>query len=140
MRLVTRIAKHALGMRDRIYLGKGFRLGSVFFMAAPAEVADVGQLGHIRLGVVSVFGQWSVAGLTTNARMLTRVVRLGFFFVADGAVALAGIGDGERADHVKRARPVVSVFTKVLRHDGGAENQENSRRRQQDQSGANQVA
>ena len=36
VRLVTSVAKHALRMRDRIDLGKPFRLGSVFFVAAPA--------------------------------------------------------------------------------------------------------
>ena len=126
VRLVTSVAKHALGVRDRIDLGKALRLGSVFFMAAPAEVGDVGQLGHIGDGVVRMFGQGSVAGLATNSRMLSPVMHLGFFFVAGGALASAGIGNGQRADHVERARPVVSVFPKVLGHHGGAENQEDS--------------
>ena len=120
--------------------GKALRLGSVFFVAAPAEVGDVGQLGHIGFGVVRVFGQGAVAGLATNARVLSPVVRLGFFVVADGALAAAGIGNGKRADHVERTRPIMSVFPKVLGHHGGAENQENSHPRQQDQPGANQVS
>ena len=78
VRLVASVAKHALRVRDRIYLGKALGLGSVFFMAAPAEVGDIGQLGHIGNGVVSMFGQGAVAGFATNARVLTPVVRLGF--------------------------------------------------------------
>ena len=126
-------------MRDRIYLGKALGLGSVFFMAAPAEVGDIGQLGHVGNGIVSVFGQGSVAGFATNTRVLTPVVGLGLFLVAGDALASAGIGHGEGADHVEGARPVVSVFPEVLGHHGGAENQENSHSRQQDQPRTNQV-
>ena len=122
MRLVTGVAKHALGVRDRIYLGKAFRLGSVFFMATPAEVGDVGQFGHIGDGVVRMFGQGAVTGLATNSRVLSATMRFGFIFVAGGALASAGIGNGQRANHVERARPIVSVFPEVLGHHGGAEN------------------
>jgi hypothetical protein len=139
MRLVASAAKHALRMRDRIYLGKVLGLGCVFLMAAPAEVGDIGQLGHVGNGIVSVFGQGAMAGFATNTRVLTPVVGLGLFLVASDALASAGIGHWERTDHVERARAVVSVFPEVLGHHGGAENQENPHSRQQDQPGANQV-
>lgn len=86
-----------------------------------------------------MFGQGSVAGFATNTRVLTPVVGLGLFLVAGDALASAGIGHGEGADHVEGARPVVSVFPEVLGHHGGAENQENSHSRQQDQPRTNQV-
>jgi hypothetical protein len=91
MRLVAGVTKHALGMRDRIYLGKTLGLGGVFFMAAPAEVGDSGELGHIGNGVVSVLGQGAVTGLASNTSMLSPTMRLGFFIVARRTFASAGI-------------------------------------------------
>ncbi len=140
MRLVTSITKHALGVRDRIHLRKTLRLGSVFFVAAPAEVGYVRQLGHIGNGVVSVFSQGAMAGLATNLRVLSPAMRLGFGIVAEDALASASIGNGERADHVDCTCPIVSKFPKVLGHHGGAENQKNTHSRQQDQPRANQVS
>jgi len=140
VRLVTSVAKHALRVRDRIDLGKTLRLGRVIFMAAAAEIGYVGQLGDIGGGVVRVFGQGAVAGFASNTRMLTPVMHLGFFIVAEGALASAGIGNWERGNGVERTRRVMSVFPKVLGHHGGAENQENTHCRQQDQPGTNQVS
>ena len=91
MRLVTRVAKHSLRVCDGIDLGKRFWLGSVFFMAAPAEVGDSGELGHIGNGVVSVLGQGAVTGLASNTSMLSPTMRLGFFIVARRTFASAGI-------------------------------------------------
>jgi len=140
VRLVTSVANHALGVRYGIHLGKGFRLGSVFFMAAPAEVGDIGQFGHVGDGVVHMFGQGAVACLTMYTRMLTCVMHLGFLVVADRALASASIGNGERGDHVKRTRPVVSVFSKVFGYHNGPDNQEDNHSRQQDERGTNQVS
>ena len=140
MGLVTCVAKHPLGMRDRIYLGKAFRFGSVLFVAAPAEVGDLGQLGHIGDGIVRMFGQGSVAGFATHSRVLSLAMHLGFIFVAGGTLASAGVGNGQRANHVERARPVVSIFPKVLGHHGSAHKQENACPRQQDQPGTNQMS
>ena len=140
MRLVTSVTKHALGVRNGFYLGKTFGLGRVFFVAAPAQVGDVGQLGHIGDRVIRMFGQRSVTGLATNSRVLSAAMHLGFILVAGGALASAGIGNWERGNGVERTRRVMSVFPKVLGHHGGAENQENTHCRQQDQPGTNQVS
>jgi len=137
VRLVTSVANHALGVGDGIYLGKAFRLGGVFFMAAPAEVGYVGQLGHIRNGVVSVFGQGAVACLTMHIRVLTPVMHFGFLVMAEGALGSAGIRNGERGDHVERTGPVVSVFPKVFGNHCGADNQEDNHSGQQDERGTN---
>jgi hypothetical protein len=56
-------------------------------------------------------------------------MQLGFIVVAGGTLASAGIGNGQRANHAKRARPVVSVFPKVFGHHGSADKQENARPR-----------
>jgi len=120
--LVTSVANHALGVRDGIHLGKPFRLGGVFFMAATAEVGYVGQLGHVGDGIVNVFGQRAVACLTMHIRMLARVMNLRLLVVAEGALASASIGDGERGDHVERTRPVVSIFPKVFGYHSGTNN------------------
>ena len=126
MRLVTGVANHALGVRYGINLGEALGFGSIFFMAAPAEVGYVGQLGHVGDGVVHMFGQRSVTGLTADSRVLPRVVHLSFVFMARGALASTSIGDRQRTDHIERARPVVSVFPKVLGYHNGANHQENS--------------
>ena len=91
MRLVTSVANHALGVRDGIHLGEAFRLGGVFFMAAPAEVGDVRQLGDIGDGVVSVFAQGAVAGLAIYTRMLSPAMHLGLVIVAEDALVVAGV-------------------------------------------------
>ncbi len=139
MRLVTSVANHALGVRHRIHLGKSLGLGGVLFMAAPAEVGHVRQLGNIGNGIVRVFGQGAVAGLAAHARVLPRVMHLGFIGVAEGALACPRIGNRQGGDHVKRTRPVVSILPKVFGHHGGADNEEDDDSRQQDQRGSNQV-
>lgn len=140
VRLVTSVAKHSLGVRNRLYLGKSYGLGGVFFMAAPTEIGYIGQLGYIGDGVVRMFGQGTMAGLATNSGMLPPTVHLGFFIVAGGTLASTGVGNWKCADHVKRARPVVSVLPKVLGHHGGTEDQENPHRHQQDQPGTYQMS
>jgi len=138
--LVTGVANHALGVRDGIHLGKPFRLCSVFFMAATAEVGYVGQFRHVGNGVFSVFGQGAVACLTMYIGMLTRVMYLGFLVVAESALASASIGNGERGDHIECTGSVVSIFPKVFGYYGGTNNQENNNSGQQDERGANQVS
>ena len=140
MRLVTSVANHALGVRDAIHLGEAFRLGGVFFMAAPAEVGYVGQFRHVGGWIVSVCGQRAMAGFTMHIRMLAAVMDFGFLVVAGGALASAGIGNGERGDHVKRTRPVVSIFPKVFGYHGGTNNQEHNNSGQQHQRRTNQVS
>jgi hypothetical protein len=122
VRLVTNVAKHALRMRHRIHLGKSLGLSSVFLMAASAEVGYVRQFGDIGDGVVRVFGQGAVAGLAGDTRVLSPVMHLGLLIVAEAAFGSARIGNGVRVDHVERTHTIVSIFSKVLGHHGGANN------------------
>jgi hypothetical protein len=57
-----------------------------------------------------------MTGLAGDVRMLATAMRLGFLIVAKDALAVPSVGDGASADHIERARPVMSVHPKVLRH------------------------
>ena len=140
MRLVTCVAKHSLRVRDGIDLGKPFRFGSVFFVAVPAEVGDVRQLGGIAAFSLHMFGLRTVAGFALHTCMLSRVMNFGFSIVAEGALATSCIGNRRRGNHVQCSRAVVPVFAKVFRDHGSANNEEENHSSQNDQSGTNQVS
>jgi len=127
-------------MRHRIDLGKSLGLGGVFFVAAAAEVGDVGQLGRVPTLGLDVFGLGTVAGLASYARVLSRVVHFGFGIMAEGALGMARVGDGQPTDHVKRARSIVPIFTKILGNHSGANNEEYAHSRQQNHGRTNQMS
>jgi hypothetical protein len=81
-----------------------------------------------------------MTGLTGDIRMLATTVHLGFLIVAEDALAMPRVGDGASTDHLECARPVVSVFPEVLGHHNGADDQENSEPRKQDERRTNQVS
>jgi hypothetical protein len=124
VRLVTTVAKHALGMSYRSHLREALGFGGIFFMAAPAEVCHIGQLGHVGGGVVSVLGQRTMTGLAGDIRMLALAMRLGFRIVTEEALAVPSVGDGASADHLECAPPVMSIHPKVLRHYDSPDEQE----------------
>jgi hypothetical protein len=140
VRLVTVIAKHALGVHGRLHLREAPGLGAVFFMAAAAEVRHIRQLGDVRGWVANVFGQRAVASLAGHPRVLSAPVSLGFRFVAQSALGMPGVGDRTTTDHRQRAGAVVPVFPEVCRYHKGAQNQESSHAGQQNQRRANQVS
>ena len=86
MRLVTSVAKHSLGVRHGIHLRKSLGLGRIFFVAAAAEVGDVGQLGHIPTFGLDVFGLGTVAGLTMHPCVFSGVMHFDFGIMAEGAL------------------------------------------------------
>jgi len=106
-------------MRDGIHLVEALGLGGILFVAAPAKVGHIGQLGNVGGGVVSVLGQGSVTGLAGDLRMHSATVRLGLLIVALEALLMPGVGDGAGADQCERAGAVVSVFPKVFGNDDG---------------------
>ena len=120
MRLMTCVAKHSLRVRDGIHLRKPFRFGSVFFMAAAAEVGNVRQLGNISAFRLDMLGLGTVAGLAGHSRVFSRIMNFGFGIVAECTLASARIGDRRSGDHVQGSRPVMSVLTKVFGNHGGA--------------------
>ena len=132
MRLVTGVAKHALGMRNGVHLRETLGLGGVLLVATPTEVGYIGQLRPVGRWVVGVFGQRAVTGLTVHARMLAALMRLGLCIVTKDALALAGVSDRPGADHVERAGAIVSVFPKILGDYHLADDQKEARTGQQD--------
>ena len=124
MRLVATVAKHALGVRHRIHLVEALGLGCVLLVAAPAKVGHIGQLGNVGSGVVGVLGQRSVTSFTGNLRVHTTTMQLGLLIVTLEALLVPGIADGAGADHFQRARPVMSVFSKVFGHYDSPDDQE----------------
>jgi len=127
-------------MRHCIHLGEALGLGGIFFVAAPAKVGHIGQLGHIGGGIVSVLGQGSVAGFAGDIRMLAATMRLALLIVALEALLMPSVGDGASADRFERTRPVVSVFPEVFRHYDSPDEQEHRQPRKQNQCRANQVS
>ena len=111
-------------MRHRSYLGEALGLGGILFVAAPAKVGHIRQLGNVGGWVVSVLGQRSMAGLAGDVCMLPPTMRLGLRIVALEALLMPGVGDGASADHIQRARPVMSVFPKIFRHYDSPDDQE----------------
>ncbi len=72
-----------------VYLGEALGLGGIFLVAASAEVSHVWQFGHVRSGVIRVFGERPVAGLTVHGSMLTSAVHLGLLLVAEDTLIVA---------------------------------------------------
>ena len=124
VRLMTSVAGHAFRVRHGIDLGKSLGLGSIFFMAAAAEIGDIGQLGDVPTFCLNVFCLRTVAGLAGHARMLSRIMHFGFGIVTEGALASARVGDWRGRDHVQGSRAIVSVQAKVFGYHDGANNQE----------------
>lgn len=129
MRLVANVAKHAIRVRHGNHLREACRFSRIFFVAAPAEIGNVGQFGHIGYGIIRVFGQWPVTSLAPHVRVLSAGMRLGFINVAGLALAAASIPNRAGGDHVERPRAVVPILAKVLGHDGGPDDQEDAHSR-----------
>jgi len=113
-------------MRDRIHLGEALGLGGILFVATPAEVGHIGQLGDMGRGVIRMLGQRSMARLAGHSRVLAAAVHFALCVVTHHTLFVAGISNRPGGDHVERTRAVVSIFPKVLGHHQGAENQKGS--------------
>jgi len=114
VRLMALIAGHAAGMLGRSHLGEASWLGRVLFVATPAEVGDVRQLGNVRRGIVRVLRQGSVTRFARYVSVLAGCARLGFVVMAENAGVLPGECDGPLPDHGKRSRTIMTVLSKSL--------------------------
>ena len=103
MRLVAGVAGRAAGVLGGGYLRKALRLGGVLFVAAAAEVGDIGQFGNVRRGIVGVLRQRAMARFAGDVGVFAGGASLGFVVVAHHAGVLPGVGDGVGADQVERA-------------------------------------
>ena len=126
VRLMALVADHASGMLGGCHLGKVPRFGCILFVATPAEIRDVRQLGNVRRGVVGVFRQWAMARFARDVSMLAGCARLRFTIVAENAGVLAGIRDGPLADHSERPRAIVAILPEGFRHNRAAHREENT--------------
>ena len=140
MGLVTGIAGHAAGVLGRRHLRKVSRFRRVLLMAAAAQIGHVGQFGNVRLRVIGVLRQGTVAGFTSHMSMFARGPGFGRIVVTHDAGILPGEGYGVLADQVERAGPVVAILPECLGDDGVADYQKESHGGQQDQGGPNQMS
>ena len=106
------------GNAQRYPLGeKSLGLAASFSWQRQQRLATSGSLGTLATGSSACLANGPWQALASDARMLSTVMHLGFLLVTDGALASARHRKwGSAADHVERARPVVSVFSKVLGH------------------------
>jgi hypothetical protein len=110
-------------MLGRNHLRKGVWLGRVFFVTAPAEAGNVGQLRNMRGWVVSVLRQGPVTGFACYVSVLASGARLGFAIMADNAGVLPSVGNLPLANQVKRAGTIVAVLAESLGDDLAAHHQ-----------------
>ena len=139
MGLMALIAGHAAGMVGGNHLGEVARLGRVLFVAAPAEVGDVGQLRNVRRRIVGVLRQWPMTGFAGYVSVFAGSAGCGLVNMADNAGSLPGVGDGMLPDQGKRAGAIVAVLSKGLGDNSAAHHQEDRHAGQQNQGWANQV-
>jgi len=114
VRLMARIAEHAAGVLGGDHLRKARGLGRVLFVTPAAEVGDSGQLGDVGGGVAGVLRQGTVAGFAGDVRVLAGGARFGFVIVAQNALVLAGVSNGEPADFFQRGGAEVAVLAEGL--------------------------
>lgn len=117
------IAEHAAGVFGGGHLGEPFGFGRVLFVAAAAEVGDVGQHGFVGGGIVDMLCLRAVACLAGDVGVFAGGAGFPFVFVAEQAHVLAGEGDGPLADGIERAGAIVAVPAEVLGYDGSANNE-----------------
>jgi len=133
------IAGHAAGMLGGNHLGEVARLGRVLFVAAPAEVGDVGQLRNVRRRIVCVLRQGPMTGFAGYVSVFAGGAGCAFVNVADNAGSLPGVSDGMLPDQGKRAGAIVAVLSKRFGDNRAAHHQKCGHTGQQNQGRANQM-
>jgi len=133
------VAGHATGMFGGHHLGEGAWLGRVFFVAAPAEVGDVGQLRNVRRGIVGVLCQGPMTGFARYVSVFAGGACFGFVIMAEYAGVLPGVSDGVLADQRKRTGTIVAVLSEGFGDNRAAHYQKDSQASQQNQGRANQM-
>jgi hypothetical protein len=139
VRLMALIADHAAGMLGCNHLREGPRLGSVLFVAAPAEIGDVGQLGNVPRRVVRMLCQRAMARFAGDVSVLAGCPRLGFGIMTDNAGILPCVRDGPLPHHGQGAGTIVAVLSKGFGDDRAAQYQKGGQASQQNQGRPNQM-
>jgi hypothetical protein len=138
--LVARIAEHAAGVFGGDHLREGLRLGGVLFVAAAAEVGDIGELGDVGGGVIGMPGEGTVAGFAGDVGVLTGGASFGLVIVAHDALVLAGVRNGALAGFEQGGGAVVAVLAEGLGDDYGTYDEEDTKRGEKDNRGADEVS
>jgi hypothetical protein len=133
------IADHAAGMLGGGHLGKGSWLGRVFFVAAPAEAGDVGQLRNVRRGIVGMLRQSAMTGFARYVSVLAGCARFGLVIMAEHAGVLPRVSDGPLPDQGERTGAIVTILSKRFGDNRAAHHQKNGKTGQQNQGRANQM-
>jgi len=125
MGLMAGVAKRAAGMFGGVHLRKIFGLGGVLLMAAAAENRDIGKLGYVRLRVIGMLCQGTVASLAGDVGVFAGGPGFGLVVMAQDAGILPGKRDGMAADEIEGARTVVAVLPEGLGNHGAPHDQKN---------------
>ena len=141
MGLMALGTERAAGMLGRDYLGKSLGFGGVLFVAAPAEIGDVGQCWLVgrRVVRVGVGGLRAVARFAGNMSVAAGGARFGFVVVAHHAGILAGEGNGVLADDAERRRVIMPVLAESLRDQSSADQQEGPKPYDENHGGADKM-
>jgi hypothetical protein len=140
VRLVASVAGHAAGVFSGNDLREGGGFGCILFMAAAAEVGDVGEFGDEGGRVIGMFGEGAMAGFAGDVGVFAGVVEFGLIVMAHGAGFVAGVGDGAGANEVECAGAIVAILTEGFGDDEGAQTEEGSHGEDENYSGTNEMS
>jgi len=140
MGLVAAVTQHAAGMFDGRHLGEFRGLGRVLFVAAAAQVGDVGQLRNVRNRVLGMLRQRAVASFAGHVGMLAGGAGFAFILMAHQAGVLPGERDGMLADHGQGAGPIMPILAEGFGDDGATDYQKEREPGKQNQGGTNEMS
>lgn len=139
MRVMTGVAELAAGMFLGINLWEALRLGDIFGMAANAKVCDVGLFRPEIRGIVGVFGERPVAGLTVDLNVSTVSFAVGHVGVTALAGLVTGVGDRARGDFRQGVAPIVTVLAKTFGEESAAQDDKENQANEENRGHAKQM-
>ena len=140
MGLVAAVTQHAAGMFDGRHLGEFRGFGRVLFMAAAAQVGDVGQLRNVRHRVLGMLRQGAMAGFAGDMSVFACGARFAFILVAHQAGVLPGKRDGVLADQGQGAGPIMPILAEGFGDNGATDYQKEREPGEQNQGGSNEMS
>jgi len=140
VRQVAGVARGAAGVFGGDDLREPLGLGGVLFVAAAAEIRDVGELGLHGAGIVGVRGQRAVAAFASDVGVLAGGAHFSLVVVAHDAGVLAGEGDGALTDGGEGSRAVVAILAELFGDYGSADGEEEADSGEQNDGGTEQMS
>ena len=123
--------------RDDLREKPGF--GAIGFVADNAEFGRIRQDGFLAGEILSMAGQWPVAGFAPDIGMRALVLRHDDLIVAGRASLAPAENRGARRDFLHGGRPKVTVLAEVGRYQEMANDEEGHQCEKRDDSQPNQV-